>query len=237
MDVVAYNPLITHLVKYLQTAVGRDKIYRTLQYWARFYSWYLYRKSYPASVIAPYNATKVNLGIVRKALRVGKNIEHFKAAAIALRSPVTKVTYVPSNANEEILRYLAVGRQLGYAGYLTFDIPTYLHAAGIKTFSQVQKLQKIAFQFWLAGLLCNIASAGYTLQTVYANKTEKSADEKKKQSKELYAVKFQLVQDVFDALIPAGTLGYLPFMDEGLIGIAGVVSSLMGGYTQWIKTK
>lgn len=53
----------------------------------------------------------------------------------------------------------------------------------------------------------------------------------------MYAVKFQLIQDVFDALIPAGTLGYLPFMDEGLIGIAGVVSSLMGGYTQWIKTK
>jgi hypothetical protein len=46
-----------------------------------------------------------------------------------------------------------------------------------------------------------------------------------------------LTQDVFDALIPAGSLGYLPFMDEGLIGLAGVVSSVMGGYTQWRKTK
>jgi peroxin-11B len=55
--------------------------------------------------------------------------------------------------------------------------------------------------------------------------------------RETYAVKFQLTQDVFDALIPAGSLGYLPFMDEGLIGIAGVVSSLMGAYTQWLKTK
>jgi len=50
-------------------------------------------------------------------------------------------------------------------------------------------------------------------------------------------VKFQLTQDIFDALIPAGQLGYLSFMDEGLIGIAGVVSSLMGGYTQWLKTQ
>ena len=56
-------------------------------------------------------------------------------------------------------------------------------------------------------------------------------------NRESYAVKYQLTQDVFDALIPAGSLGYLPFMDEGLIGLAGVVSSLMGGYTQWIKTK
>jgi len=53
---------------------------------------YLYRKSCPASAIAPYNAAKVNLAIVRKALRVGKNIEHFKAAAIALQSPLTKAT-------------------------------------------------------------------------------------------------------------------------------------------------
>jgi hypothetical protein len=52
---------------------------------------YLYRKSYPASAIAPYNAAKVNLGLVRKALRVGKNVEHFKAAAIALQSPLAKV--------------------------------------------------------------------------------------------------------------------------------------------------
>lgn len=55
--------------------------------------------------------------------------------------------------------------------------------------------------------------------------------------REAHAIKYQLTQDVFDALIPAGSLGYLPFMDEGLIGLAGVVSSLMGGYTQWIKTK
>ena len=52
---------------------------------------YLYRKSYPASAIAPYNAAKTNLGLVRKALRIGKNIEHFKAAAIAVQSPLAKV--------------------------------------------------------------------------------------------------------------------------------------------------
>ena len=56
---------------------------------------YLYRMSNPASAIAPYNAAKVNLGIVRKALRVGKNIEHFKAAAIALQSPLAKVIKTP----------------------------------------------------------------------------------------------------------------------------------------------
>ena len=55
--------------------------------------------------------------------------------------------------------------------------------------------------------------------------------------REIYATKYQLAQDVLDALIPAGSLGYLPFMDEGMIGIAGVITSVLGGYAQWIKTK
>jgi len=36
------------------------------------------------------------------------------------------VTYVPTGASEDVLRYLAVGRQLGYAGYLSLDILTYV---------------------------------------------------------------------------------------------------------------
>ena len=128
-----------------------------------------------------------------------------------------------------------------------------MHAAGIKSFAQINRIQKVAFQFWLAGLLCNIAAGTYTLTTLHMNAsksstTEKTAEEKKRDAKstpllfvadsrETYAIKYQLTQDVFDALIPAGSLGYLSFMDEGLIGLAGVVSSLMGGYTQWIKTK
>ena len=61
-----------------------------------------------------------------------------------------------------------------------------IHAAGIKSFAHIQRIQKIAFQFWLAGLLCNIAAGSYTLTTVYTNAKssgEKSPEEKKKESK------------------------------------------------------
>jgi hypothetical protein len=150
---------------------------------------------------------KGNLGIVRKALRVGKNIEHFKAAAIALESPLTKVfslklqrliwkvTFVPANASEDVLRYLAVGRQLGYGGYLTLDILTYvsppptkvdkkLHAAGIKSFSQIKRIQRVAFQFWLAGLVCNIVAGSYTLSTISNKKSgEKTAEDYKREAR------------------------------------------------------
>jgi peroxin-11B len=91
--------------------VGRDKALRTLQYLSRFLAWYLYRTNHPASSIAPFEATKKQFGLTRKLMRVGKFVEHFKAAAIAS----------DAKSVDPVLRYTAVGRQLGYAGYLLAD--------------------------------------------------------------------------------------------------------------------
>lgn len=49
-------------------------------------------------------------------MRVGKNVEHFKAAASA----------ADARNLDPILRYCAVGRQLGYAIYLSLDLMTYV---------------------------------------------------------------------------------------------------------------
>lgn len=91
--------------------VGRDKALRTLQYLSRFLAWYLYRTNHAASSIAPFEATKKQFGLTRKLMRVGKFVEHFKAAAIAS----------DAKSVDPVLRYTAVGRQLGYAGYLLAD--------------------------------------------------------------------------------------------------------------------
>jgi peroxin-11B len=96
--------------------VGRDKLLRTLQYFSRFYAWYLYRTNHAPSTIAPFEAIKKQFGLSRKLMRVGKNIEHFKAAAVA----------VDAKSMDPVLRYCAVGRQLGYGTYLTADIIAYV---------------------------------------------------------------------------------------------------------------
>ncbi|GAA5826149.1 hypothetical protein JCM10212_004816, partial [Sporobolomyces blumeae] len=41
------------------------------------------------------------------------------------------------------------------------------------------------------------------------------------------SVRTQLVQDCLDILIPAGTLGYHS-LDDGVIGLVGTATSLMG---------
>lgn len=102
--------------------VGRDKILRTLQYFARFYAWYLYRTNATTASILPWNAVKKQFGLTRKVLRIGKNVEHFKAAAVA----------ADSNGGDPVLKYCAVGRQLGYGMYLSLDMFTYVCAPQIR---------------------------------------------------------------------------------------------------------
>lgn len=106
----------SRLLTHSSPIVGRDKLLRTLQYFSRFYAWYLLRTNSPVRFIAPWEAIKKQFGLSRKLLRVGKNVEHFKAAAMA----------ADSKTMDPVLKYCAVGRQLGYAMYLSFDMIAYV---------------------------------------------------------------------------------------------------------------
>lgn len=96
--------------------VGRDKLLRTIQYFARFLTFYLHRKGHGAARVAMWASVKSQLGLTRKLMRVGKNVEHFKAAG----------EVADKKGMDPILRYCAVGRQLGYGTYLTFDSLAYV---------------------------------------------------------------------------------------------------------------
>ena len=133
-DAVLLHPTVAHYLRFVATTgnpssflvaesllnyhiiVGRDKLLRTLQYFSRFYAWYLLRTNKTNRQIAPFEAIKKQFGLTRKALRLGKNVEHFKAAATAANN----------KSMDPILRYLAIGRQLGYATYLSLDAVTYV---------------------------------------------------------------------------------------------------------------
>jgi len=69
-DALVYHPSITHYLKFVSTTVGRDKLLRTLQYFSRFYAWYLFRTNGTPGEIAPWEAMKKQFGLIRKAMRV-----------------------------------------------------------------------------------------------------------------------------------------------------------------------
>lgn len=110
---------------------------------------------------------KKQLGTTRKILRIGKFVEHLKAAFVTLdhKNPV-----------DPVLRYLAVGRQLGYAGYLTLDTVTVMDAIGYRKLANVERLQVSAHRAWAAGLVCSAVANGYTLFRL--QEKEKTVDRK-----------------------------------------------------------
>ncbi|KAI0133525.1 peroxisomal biogenesis factor 11 [Xylariales sp. AK1849] len=230
-DAVIYHPTVSHYLKFVATTVGRDKLLRTLQYFSRFYAWYLLRTNGTKAEIAPYEVIKKQFGLTRKLLRVGKNIEHLKAAATA----------ADSKNLDPVLRYTTVGRQLGYAGYLTFDLATVLDSVGIRKWEGAKSAQKEAYRFWALGLLCSIVGQTYTLYRLRERegKVDKKEGEGVVESKtiaiERAASQLQLVSDLCDFTVPAAALAWIGF-DDGFVGLAGTVSSLIGVYSQWKKT-
>ena len=153
-DALIYHPSVSHYLKFVATTAGRDKVLRTLQYFSRFYAWYLLRTNGTKGEIAPFDAIKKQFGLARKLMRVGKNVEHFKAAATAADAKASM---------DPVLRYAAVGRQLGYAGYLTFDAATVLDSLGVRKWQGAARAQREAYRFWAMGLMCSVVAQFYTL--------------------------------------------------------------------------
>lgn len=130
---------------------------RTLQYFCRFYTWYLFRLNASPAEMAPYQAIKSQFGSIRKALRLGKFVEHIKAAAQAYDAK--------SASLDPFLRFLAIGRQLGYASYMTFDNIQFLHSSGIRKMeaASAARIQEVAYRSWFVGLACNAIAGVYQL--------------------------------------------------------------------------
>ena len=53
--------------------------------------------------------------------------------------------------------------------------------------------------------------------------------------RERAAVNLQLLSDLCDLTVPTSSLGWTSF-DDGIVGLAGTVSSLIGVYGAWKKT-
>ncbi|OCK81659.1 peroxisomal biogenesis factor 11 [Lepidopterella palustris CBS 459.81] len=230
-DALIYHPAVSHYLKFVAATAGRDKLLRTLQYFSRFLAWYLYRTNRPQTAIQPWETIKKQFGVTRKLMRLGKFVEHFKAAAVA----------ADAKAMDPVLRYCAVGRQLGYAGYLSLDNATVIDVTGIKKFSAAARLQREAYKSWFAGLSFSILSGVYTLYRLRQrasqvdSKDGEGVVETKKLAKELTKARLQLIQDCCDILNPSNSLGFVE-LDDGIIGLAGTLSSLLGVYSVWKKT-
>lgn len=164
---------------------------------------------------------------------------------------------VKSGSGDKITQYLQTLRQIGYAGYMLFDTMTVLDAMGAKKFEGAKRLQATAYRFWFTGLL---ASALAGLYNVYVlNQKSKQFNEKDPDGKmekvsiakyvlevlpyralltmhrQRKVVNIQLTSDLCDLTVPSSALGYANF-DDGIIGLAGTLSSLLAIQGVWART-
>ncbi|EIE84497.1 hypothetical protein RO3G_09207 [Rhizopus delemar RA 99-880] len=197
--------------RYLNTTVGREKLCRLVQYFARFYAYYLFRNGAPKDTIQRWIDLKSHLGNGRKFFRLLKPVEF---AQVGVKSLAIK---------DEILRYTAIAKQAGMFFY-------YLSEAFV-LFGQ---------RCWLGALIASLLSGLYKFRqlsirehmleksrTALVNSEEKpeaKVTELKAQEKALakdkHNTKYQFVQDAVDAIIPLAGLGLLK-ADEGIVGLAG----------------
>ncbi|KAL9035680.1 MAG: hypothetical protein Q9214_006470, partial [Letrouitia sp. 1 TL-2023] len=166
-NALIYHPTVSHYLRFVATTAGRDKLLRTIQYFSRFYAWYLYRTNTPTRLVAPFKTIVRQFALCRKTLRLGKNVEHFKAAAFA---------YDSKPPLDEFQRYCTVGRQLGYAMYLSLDMMTFLDSAGIRKWEGARRMQREAMRAWAVGLLFSMVGGGYGL--LQLSRREKGLDRK-----------------------------------------------------------
>lgn len=128
--------------------------------------------------------------------------------------------------------------------YLSLDTLTYLDAAGVWKSEAAKKLQKEAYRAWMAGLLCSAVSGVYSLyrmreegsmgKEAISTDAEKAV-EGKRLVRDRKQARMQLLSDLCDLTVPTSALGITKF-DDGFVGLAGTVSSMIGLTTQWAKT-
>lgn len=231
-DSIIYHPTLTKLVKFWDSTPKREKSFRLLAYLSRFLSYYAYKKGYPKETIEMFKGLKNHFSFIRKGMRFFKPVPHLQTAAKAydnqLMDPVLQVT--------------TIIRNLGYAGYLGIDSVVFAKMLGLIDAKKWPNLSTYASRFWLLGLVAGIIHSLRIITSLsnYKKDSVTTTDEKTKVDeksigKQLYQAKRKLVWDLLDSFIALNTLNYLHFT-EGDVGLAGVITSLMGLKDMWQAT-
>jgi len=235
---LVFHPAVNQSLKFTATTVGRDKIYRAVQYFARFYAWYLLSKGEKVDV-ARWNALKSHLGTARKLMRVGKPVEHLQAAlrnAFAPAPPIEAIT--------------SVARQLAYFAYLSYDVAVWANAIKFINLAPetAKRVAKTSAQFWFAGIVFSLLNSllkssrlsveGKKLKEASRWGEKDLADEAAREARlevvqaAQKSTKRQLTIDLLDICLPATGAGLIS-VNEGTLGLLGLASSILGAQNQW----
>lgn len=234
-------PVYDQTIKFLATNVGRDRINRFVQFFSRFMSWYLTKIGGDKDLIKRFSNLQNALAQTRKIMQIGRQLEFIQG----MQKSSTTI-------KDEILRMLTLIKNASLCFWLTYDMLQWAHTSGVSVLELpiFQKYVKRGNQFWLLALVSSLFGGFYKLRLngirlnqelkfvkVNGSKGKQPKDElAEKNLKSLRAEKTRILiaeaQDGLDMLIPASALEYVN-VDPGIVSIAGMITSIIGGYTHW----
>jgi peroxin-11B len=234
------HPKISQALKVWSTTVGRDKTYRAVQYFARFFAWFLLTRGEEYKDLATrWSALKSSLATGRKMMRLFKPMEHIQAA---LRASIAASPYRGE-------QFTTIARQVAYAGYLSYDMFIWLNAVKFLRLDKEKaaRFTKISQRFWFVGIVLNVANSVLKLQRLNGEAKqlraavksgEKDDGEHTEKIKALRTTRAstrrQLTQDMLDIWLPASGLG-LVNINDGTAGLIGLTTSIMALQQVWAK--
>lgn len=224
------HPLYEQTIKNLERTTVRDKLLRLVQYFSRFLSYYCYRKGYSVAVVEQLKALTTHLSLARKAFRVGKPLNAFKALVFEFGNQTA-----PS-----VLHIASILRNLGSGTFLTLDTLIFLNVTGAYKFKPgtAKLISDTANKFWLLSILANIGEAAYRYHVETHRIRVLQADEKastveiRKAGAQRYQSARMLVSNLLDSIIPMTALSIID-ADEGLVGLAGTITAYLGLKDLW----
>ncbi|WVQ82387.1 hypothetical protein IAT38_004515 [Cryptococcus sp. DSM 104549] len=250
------HPKLSQSLAVLATTVGRDKVYRLIQYLSRLIAWSLLRRG-KVDTAARWEGLKNGIAQGRKVMRIFRNAEFLQSSVNLAQRPITSL-----RGPAQISQLAQIGRQLGYFGFFTSDTIVWLNSVGFLRLDKetTARFQRYMYRSWFTGILLSLLSSSASLVKLRADSRrfalgaeiakresgdEKSAEdsareatERRERGRALLAqrqsILSQLVSDSFDIWIPATALGYAN-LSEGALGALGATTSYMGLQTQWRK--
>ncbi|PIA18488.1 peroxisomal biogenesis factor 11 [Coemansia reversa NRRL 1564] len=239
----ANSRVVDVYVRYINMLVGRDKACRLGQYVARLLIYLVNRRvsqlgktSSRLEWIMTLTRIQQTLSTTRKVMRSGKFLAFFQQAVRTLTSV----------GDDEVVRTLGAAHKLGMCVFMVADtiglLGTTLALVRLRNPARVARLGQRA---WMYALIAQLLSTLYQLRGLSIRSADlqrvrrhvgKAGDvmAERECAMEEQAIRTQrkgltrqLTTSALDLAIPIKGLGILP-LNEGLVGMAGSITSLMG---------
>ncbi len=236
LETLMYHPSFFRLLRLLEKTAGRERLLRVIQYLSLFMAFHRHRTGYSQSSSRFWTNISKHLSLARKPFRALRPLSLFHAAT----------TIMDDRLRDSVLRLSGVVRNISFAIYLTIDTINWLMIIGVIGRTKITRrwIRDIGYRFCLLGLISGMINSLRRLQIGYDKKNalknecdyESEKDLINDNNNEIYQSQKKFIWDLLDVIIISKRLKYVD-VDDGIVGISGVVTSFFGLSDVWSSLK